>query len=247
MTHLTGYWMNWLLPWLLLPTLALATPQPPLTLISHELPPFTHTSNGKLGGLAVQLVQEVQQEMGVHYPIKIYPLKRALALTRVEPGFALFVILRTPHRESQFKWVGPLFPNRVVIYQTRGSKPLTNLAQLRKLPRVGVLLGNADDELLTREGYTNLVRCQTIEDAIELLVLGKIDAFPMGDQIMPAILAKMKFSPRSVVNSGLLLQENWLYIVFSKSEDDAVIARWQAAVDKVRARHPQATPAPLHP
>lgn len=242
--------MNWLLPWLLLPTLALATPQPPLTLISHELPPFTHTSNGKLGGLAVQLVQlvqEVQQEMGVHYPIKIYPLKRALALTRVEPGFALFVILRTPHRESQFKWVGPLFPNRVVIYQTRGSKPLTDLAQLRKLPRVGVLLGNADDELLTREGYTNLVRCQTIEDAIELLVLGKIDAFPMGDQIMPAILAKMKFSPRSVVNSGLLLQENWLYIVFSKSEDDAVIARWQAAVDKVRARHPQATPAPLHP
>lgn len=239
--------MNWLLLWLLLPTLALATPQPPLTLISHELPPFTHTSNGKLGGLAVQLVQEVQQEMGVHYPIKIYPLKRALALTRVEPGFALFVILRTPHRESQFKWVGPLFPNRVVIYQTRGSKPLTDLAQLRKLPRVGVLLGNADDELLTREGYTNLVRCQTIEDAIELLVLGKIDAFPMGDQIMPAILAKMKFSPRSVVNSGLLLQENWLYIVFSKSEDDAVIARWQAAVDKVRARHPQATPAPLHP
>ncbi|HHQ4654995.1 TPA: substrate-binding periplasmic protein, partial [Aeromonas hydrophila] len=200
--------MKWLLPWLLLPGLAQAT-QPPLTLLSHELPPFTHTSDGKLGGLAVQLVQEAQQEMGVDYPIKIYPLKRALALTRVEPGFALFVILRTPQREPQFKWVGPLFLNRVVIYQARGSQPLTDLAQLRQLARVGVLLG-------------------------------KIDAFPMGEQIMPAILAKMKFSPRSVVNSGLLLQESWLYIVFSKSEDDAVIARWQAAIDKVRDRHQQA-------
>ncbi len=41
------------------------------------------------------------------------------------------------------------------------------------------------------------------------------------------------------MNSGLLLQESWLYIVFSKSEDDAVIARWQAAIDKVRDRHQQ--------
>lgn len=72
MTHLPGYWMKWLLPWLLLPGLAQAT-QPPLTLLSHELPPFTHTSNGKLGGLAVQLVQEAQQEMGSTTPSRSTP------------------------------------------------------------------------------------------------------------------------------------------------------------------------------
>ncbi len=185
----------------------------PLTLLSHELPLY-HTSDGKLGGLAVQLVQEAQQEMGVDYPIKIYPLKRALALTRVEPGFALFVILRTPQREPQFKWVGPLFLNRVVIYQTRGSQPLTDLAQLRQLARVGVLLGNADDELLTREGYTNLVRCQTIEDAIERLMLGKIDAFPMGSRSCRPSWPDEVLPQRGEL--GLLLQESWLYIVFEE-------------------------------
>ena len=132
--------------------------------------------------------------MGSTTPSRSTPQTGAGA-DRVEPGFALFVILRTPQREPQFKWVGPLFLNRVVIYQTRGSQPLTDLAQLRQLARVGVLLGNADDELLTREGYTNLVRCQTIEDAIERLMLGKIDAFPWGadhaghpgqDEVLPA-------------------------------------------------------------
>ncbi|EKP0279563.1 transporter substrate-binding domain-containing protein [Aeromonas bestiarum] len=221
--------MKWtLLPWLLLGSLTLSA-QPALTLLSHELPPFTQSRDGQLGGLAVRLVREAQQEMGVNYPIKIYPLKRALALTRVEPGFAMFVVLRTPQREAQFKWVGPLFLNRVLIYQARGSQPLTDLAQLRQLERVGVLLGSADDERLTHEGYANLV-------------LGKIDAFPMGDLIMSATLDQMGFSPRSVVSSEVLLHESWLYIAFSKSEDDAVIARWQAAIDKVKARYGQAQP-----
>jgi polar amino acid transport system substrate-binding protein len=234
--------MKWtLLPLLLLGSLTLSA-QPALTLLSHELPPFTQSRDGQLGGLAVRLVREAQQEMGVNYPIKLYPLKRALALTRAEPGFAMFVVLRTPQREAQFKWVGPLFLNRVLIYQARGSQPLTDLAQLRQLERVGVLLGSADDERLTHEGYANLVRYKTVEEAVERLVLGKIDAFPMGDLIMSATLDQMGFSPRSVVSSEVLLHESWLYIAFSKSEDDAVIARWQAAIDKVKARHGQAQP-----
>ena len=33
-----------------------------------------------------------------------------------------------------------------------------------------------------------------------------------------------------------MLHESWLYLAFSKSEDDAVIARWQAALDQVRLK-----------
>ncbi|MGL5994399.1 MAG: substrate-binding periplasmic protein, partial [Aeromonas sobria] len=171
--------MRWvvLLWWLL--SLSLSA-QPGLTLLSHDLPPFTEYRDGKLDGFAIRLIDEVQQELGTRYPIRIYPLKRALAMARVEPGYGVFVVQRIPERESHFKWVGPLFINRVFIYQAPGNRyPLTSLAQLRALPRVGVVLGNADDVRLTKEGYRNLVRYQTVGEAIDRLMLGKIDALPM--------------------------------------------------------------------
>ena len=62
-----------------------------------------------------------------------------------------------------FKWVGPLFRSKVIIYQPPSPRhKLKSLDDLRHLPRVGVVLGNADDERLTREGYTNLVRYQSL-------------------------------------------------------------------------------------
>ena len=126
--------------------------QPSLTLLSHELVPFTHPHDDKLDGLAVRLIQQIQDELGETYPIRIYPFKRALALTRLEPGYALFVTQWAPEREPFFKWVGPLFRNKVIIYQPPSPRhKLKSLDDLRHLPRVGVVLGNADDERLTRE------------------------------------------------------------------------------------------------
>lgn len=224
--------------WIFLPCLLIClsvSAQPGLTLLSHDLPPYTESRDGQLDGLAVRLMQEVQHELGVRYSVRLYPLKRALALTRVGPNVALFVVQRTPEREPNFKWVGPLFVNRVLIYQAPASKHrLTELSQLRQLPRVGVVLGNADDERLTREGYPNLVRYKTVEEAIERLVLGKIDALPLGERVLDAILDQMGFSRRSVVNSGVLLHEAGLYIAFSRDTADAEVARWQQALDKVR-------------
>lgn len=235
--------MKWIfIPWLLL---SLGLPaEPALTLLSHELPPFTHLHDGKLEGQAVRLVKEIQQVLGEQQPIRIYPFKRALALTRLEPGYALFVTQWTPERAPHYKWVGPLFLNRVMIYQSPATRQVvTRLDELRHLPRVGVVLGNADDERLTREGYTNLVRYQTLEEALQRLLLGKIDALPAGEMVLDATLEQMGLSAKSVTNSGVILHDSWLYLAFGKEEDDTVITRWQAALDKVRiARREKSLP-----
>ena len=210
--------------------------QPSLTLLSHELVPFTYHHDGQLDGVAVRLIQQIQDELGETYPIRIYPFKRALALTKLEPGYALFVTHWAPEREPLFKWVGPLFLNKVIIYQPPSPRhKLKSLDGLRHLPRVGVVLGNADDERLTREGYTNLVRYKTVGEAIERLMLGKIDALPMAEMVMEATLDKMGLPRSSVASSGVLLHQAGLYIVFSKGTDDAEIIRWQHALDAVRA------------
>jgi len=227
--------MRWIVLFWLLISLSVSA-QPGLTLLSHDLPPFTEYRDGKLDGLAIRLVQQVQQELGTDYPIRLYPLKRALALAQVEPGYALFVVQRIPERESLFKWVGPLFIDKASIYLPPGSKlALTSPEQLRQLPRVGVVLGNTADVRLTREGYTNLVRYRTVEEAINRLLLGKIDALPMSEGIMRATLDKMGLSQRNVDKGTIALDELALYMVFSKGTDDGEITRWQQAVDKVRA------------
>ncbi|MGL5525469.1 MAG: hypothetical protein ACRDCY_17080 [Aeromonas veronii] len=79
------------------------------------------------------------------------------------------------------------------------------------------------------------MRYKTVGEAIERLMLGKIDALPMAELVMEATLDKMGLSRRSIISSGVLLHQAGLYIVFSKGTDDAEITRWQHALEAVRA------------
>jgi polar amino acid transport system substrate-binding protein len=72
-----------------------------LRIASPEFPPYVHSlENGKIGGMATEIVAEVFRSMGVGYEHKIYPWARALDMLKKGKVHALFTIMKNKKRAA---------------------------------------------------------------------------------------------------------------------------------------------------
>jgi len=76
-----------------------------LRLLTEEAPPNNYIKDGKLTGLAVEVVQEIMRRTGDAEPIEMMPWARAyrLAQSGQAGSVGLFLTARTPEREGLFQ------------------------------------------------------------------------------------------------------------------------------------------------
>lgn len=90
--------------------------QPPLRIVTEELPPYNMTQNGRVTGMSTEVVEAVLKEIGVQASIQPMPWARAYELALNESNVLIYSIARTPAREPLFHWVGPIAPTQWYIY-----------------------------------------------------------------------------------------------------------------------------------
>ena len=93
----------------LLPCKVIAQDATNLIYMTDEYPPFNYKKNGKLKGIAVDLLKAIWEKMGVpEQEIQLLPWERAYKLIQVKENSVLFSTTRSIGRENMFKWVGPI-------------------------------------------------------------------------------------------------------------------------------------------
>ncbi|ATQ77810.1 hypothetical protein CR152_27395 [Massilia violaceinigra] len=96
-----------------------------LTLYALEWAPYSwqSASGGKMGGIAVDIVDELMRRAGVRIgSVDMVPWARGLALTAATPDTCQLMVGRTPEREKKFKWIGPIGHSRWMFFGLRDSK-----------------------------------------------------------------------------------------------------------------------------
>ncbi len=73
---------------------------------------------GRLTGMSVEIVQEIQRRLGVSDPIQVVPWARGLDKLDHEPNTMLLTMARTPERDSRYQWVGPVVTTLGVCWLT---------------------------------------------------------------------------------------------------------------------------------
>ena len=113
-----GLPLNRLLMWGVLMFLAASAyaAEPPLRIVTEELPPYNMTQNGRVTGMSTEVVQAVLKEVGMDAPIQPMPWARAYELALNESNVLIYSIVRTPARQSLFQWVGTIGPTQWYIY-----------------------------------------------------------------------------------------------------------------------------------
>jgi len=205
-----------------------------LQFLTEEYPPITFRKDGKVTGLATEVVEEIQRRTDSKAPIQVLPWARAYQTALSDPNTVLFSVTRTAERESLFQWVGPLVSQKTSFYALRGTKVKVNsLADAKKLDPIIVVRDYYSEQFLKGEGFTNMDLVANPEQMVKMLMAGRRPMMASDNLLLPALLENAG-AKREDVESVYTFMESKLYIAFSKNTSSATVAQWQQALDNMK-------------
>lgn len=193
-----------------------------------------YDSDGKLTGLTIEIVQEIQKRVGNNDPIQVVPWSRGLDKINNDANTLLFSMARTPERESLYQWIGPIMSNVYGLYaKADSSLKVNNLDDAKKIPSIGVYRGDIRDQTLTRLGFRNLDRASSNISSFKKLMMGRISVYT-DSKLGVESLARASGYAISDVKFIFELFKSELYIAASRNTDPAVIKKWNAALENMK-------------
>jgi polar amino acid transport system substrate-binding protein len=209
-----------------------------LQIHTKENKPLNYTApNGELRGVVVEIVKEIQKRVGDSSPI--HPAETweaAYDETLKQPGHMLFSTARTSEREKLFKWVGPLTQVKACLY----SDPAKGLAvgsleEARKLKKIAAAKKFFYTQFLLDNKFTNVALYDSPKEAFEAFLSGGADAFA-GQNLTVSYLLTDSHAPAGKVKVLYnLMPPKKHYLAFNAKTPDEVIAKWQKALDDMKA------------
>ena len=204
-------------------------------ILTENYAPFNYTEKGKLTGLSSEVMQEILKRVDHPDNIKVMPWSDAYNLITNTQGYVLFSMSRTDERENLFKWVGPIATDQWVFYAKKGSGlTIGSLDDARKVAKIGTCKDNASEQFLKKQGFTNIVSVADDSENAKKLSAGEIDLWIVGN-LQGVYKAKTAGIDPSGLESIFEIKDSQLYIAFSKATDDSEIAKWQKALDTLKA------------
>lgn len=114
----TGYRIARLVCTLVLASLSLhAMAGVDLVAYTEDLPPLSIPDGEKVSGFSGELLDLMAKEAGLTIRQRVLPWARAYALVQQTPDTVLFSTVRSPERDAQFLWVGPILPRHIYLYR----------------------------------------------------------------------------------------------------------------------------------
>jgi len=226
---------RWLPAILLGCCLSAVLPAESLRLYTEEYPPINFSDAGEPAGLSVEVVHELIRRSGQAASIEVVPWARAYQEARTQPNTGVFVTMRTGEREALFKWVGPLTVNITSIYGLASSNiRIASLDDARHHGEIAVPREWYSHQALLAEGFTNLYPVQGPEQMVKMFKRGRVKLMVADNLSLPALLMRSNLPEQQVARLFTFLR-TYSYIAFSPRTDDALIARWQAELDGMKA------------
>ena len=137
--------------------LIFSQPVSALKVLTEENPPLNYTEDGKVTGMATEVVREMSRRAKVPIEIEVMVWADAYRRVQLDKETCLYSTARLPSRELVFKWVGPIAVNKWGLFAKSGfSQPINTLADAKSY-RIGGVTRDAKTEYLKQKGLTNIV------------------------------------------------------------------------------------------
>jgi polar amino acid transport system substrate-binding protein len=199
---------------------------------------YTYLQDGKPAGPAMELVELSLQKAGLSgYRVSIYPWARSYDLALKEPNVLIFLIARTPARESLFKWAGEFMRIQYHFYKLRDRRDITikSLDDARAYT-VGVMRDDVRHQYLQARGFNKLVVSGQPLDNFRKLLNRQVQIVPLPDADVAQMCEQAPFDCSRLERLYTLDEiTSSLQMAYSLSTPDAVVERTRAAFQKLVA------------
>ena len=144
-----------------------------LQIVTEEYAPFNYTENGKLTGLATEVVTEMGRRAKVPLIFAVMPWPQAYDLAQTKSNTCIYSMSRLENRERLFKWVGLLASNSWGLFAKSGfTDPINSLADARPY-RIGGVTNDAKVMWLRDNAVTNIVTANEDKQIPPMLTLDR--------------------------------------------------------------------------
>jgi len=202
-----------------------------LRLITEENTPFNFTQDGKLTGMAVEVVQHLQEMLGDKTKIASMPWDKGYELAQSEQNVILFTTTLTEDRKNLFQWVGPI----AIVDYTLYGRPAVGynfrvLDDAKAVQTIVAPKGYAVVEMLRKAGFTNIQETGTSEEAINMVLAGNADLYAGPNLAYFSLMKQMGKQP-GALTPAFVFETQMMYMAFSKGIPAETVAAWQKALD----------------
>ncbi|MBQ1783495.1 MAG: hypothetical protein II007_07570 [Gammaproteobacteria bacterium] len=208
---MSRWWM--LLLWLM-PSWIVAQPLPPLLLTTHEMPPYSMREGLGATGLAARRVDCALQAMQQPFQLRLLPWKRAQHEVQLGRADGFFAGARNVERDGYAVASAVIAPQQWTWFQRAGATVHPDDPDFRFRAIVASFLGAAMYDHLKQQGYPGLMQARDMDQLIDWLLTGKVDAVMAADLVMAYHLQ------RRGVGSNLIAtpyRDKPLVVYFSKT------------------------------
>ncbi|WP_089082882.1 substrate-binding periplasmic protein [Aquitalea magnusonii] len=205
-----------------------------LTAYTEHVPPLTYQQDGQIRGYASELLTTMAGKAGLTLRQQLLPWPRAYVTVLNTPDSVLYSTVRTPEREQQFRWLGPIGKRRVYLYRlaVRNDIQLTTPGQLQQW-RIGAVRGSASQTQLQQLGLRpGIEQDNAPDDASNLakLRLGRVDMIAMLDWAMYWQLQQAGISSQQIRPVALLDGQEQYWFALNRQTAASTITRLQNAL-----------------
>ncbi|HEY0953944.1 MAG TPA: transporter substrate-binding domain-containing protein [Roseateles sp.] len=215
-----------------------AAPPAALLGITENLPPLNYQDEQGPQGFSVELLRLMAAHAGLSLELRVLPWARAVQMAESHAHSVLFSLTRTPERETQFQWVGPIAQRRILIYKLASRDDL-KLQQLDELgsARIGVVRDSAADRSLQAAGLRPGIELeQGLDDATNMrkLLAGRMEYITLLDWAAAWNLRQLQL-PYGTLRPVLEQDTARSYFYGLRPDaDPALVRRLQAALDRLK-------------
>ncbi len=211
-----------------------------LILQSEEFPPYNFTEKGVLRGTSADVLAKILVAVGSKLTlsdVKVLPWARSVYELKNTPNTVLFAMTRTPERETQYKWAGPITVARnVLVGREDRALQVTNLAQAANY-HVGVIREDAGEQLLLAKGFPRraIQYASTAQNLLKMLMVQRIDLVAYDENVLRWLWSHdPELQSRVTLKSYVVLETGAHYFAFNRQTPDAVVAAFQEALDDLK-------------
>lgn len=211
-------------------------------MMTETYPPYNMVIEGELTGISVELLDAMLSQMGAEQSksdIKLLPWARGYKLLKKKKNHLLFSTYRTPERENEFKWVGPIITVSTDLIALKKKKIIIeNLEDVKQYKIAGIIdwagIATLVSLGVSKKSIKEYGGKDATKQAFEAMDSNTIDLFIYSigsiksDPYLKAFSAKNYESVYTISNLDL-------YYAFNKATDDKVIKKFQDALHNIKA------------
>jgi polar amino acid transport system substrate-binding protein len=210
----------------------------PLTFVTEDTS-YTYLRSGRVAGPATDVVEAVLKRARIEdYRIQLYPWARAYDLALKEPNVLIYLIARTPARESLFKWVGEFMKIEYHFYKLRDNHDVVvrTLDDARRYT-IGTMRDDLRHHYLQDKGFRRLVVSAQNIDNFRKLVHRQVQLIPLPENDATLLCRETGFDCAGL-EKVLTLDELTasLYLAASLATPDTVVEPLRKAFQELKAQ-----------